>query len=155
MGRNNFIKEVPNMSQEKATKCLIYGLIIAVVFGLIMSTSTSLGGFATQWQTMANYQNLMGYWDGLYGYGEYQQNLVAIQNVKNILVFQAVIFINISRFGVSLGLIFLIIGFISFATNDSIDEKARHISLVLGGLILMIFVLSLFFTNVGVVVQYF
>ena len=154
MARESIIKEIPNMSKEKATKCLIYGLIIAVIFGLIMTTSMSLGGWATNWKNMADYQNQMGYWDGLYSYGEYIQNGVAIQNINNILVFQPIIVVNIARFGISLGLIFMVIGFISFAVNDSIDEKARHISLILGGLVLLLFVFSLFFTNVGVTINY-
>ncbi len=151
---SQFIKDIPNMSKEKATKCLIYGLIIAIIFALVISTSISIGGFADEWQTMSNYQNQMGYWDGLYGYGEYLQNQVGIQNVHNILEFQTVIFVNIAQIGLSFGLIFMVIAFVSFATNDSMDEKARHISLVLAGLILLIVIFSLFFTNVGVQIIY-
>jgi len=152
--QDGFFKSLPSMSKEKATKYLIYGLIISIIFSLIVATSMSIAGNANAWLTYANYQNQIGYWEGLYGYSEYQQNLIANQNTRNFMAYQNVIFVNIARVGINIGLILMLIGFIGFATNEKLDEKTRHISLTLAGLILLIVMLSLFFTNVTMNITY-
>jgi hypothetical protein len=155
MGRaDQFFRDIPTMPKEKATKSIIYGLLIAIIFSLIMATSMSIAGNAATWQTWADYQNNMGFWDGIYGYSEWQRNGVAIQDMRNWMAWQNVIFGNLAKIGVSIGLLLIVIGFIGFAVNDQLDEKTRQISLVLAGVILFIVMMSLFFQNVAVVIQY-
>ncbi len=149
-----FFKDLANMSKEKATKCLIYGLIISIIFSMIVATSMSIAGNALAWKTLADYQNQIGYWNGAYGYSEYVQNSVDINNIRYWMEFQNVIVVNIARIGINIGLILMVIGFIGFATNESLDERTRRVSLTLAGLILLIVMMSLFFSGVLIQITY-
>ena len=57
----NLYDMLPVMNKEKATKFLIYGLLVAIIFGTILMISTSIADNAYTWLLLENQQNEMNY----------------------------------------------------------------------------------------------
>jgi hypothetical protein len=141
---------LPMMDKERATKFLIYGLIVAILFGTILMISKSIADNAYTWFLLETQQNEMNYMEGLYGYNDYIVKLERANLWYYWMEYQVVIVGNISRIGVNIGMFFIAIAFLSFALNDKFDEKARRIYLVLAGLILFVIIFTVFFSQISV-----
>ena len=146
----SFFDRLPLLDKNRATKFIIYGLLVAILFGLMMMISRSIAQNAGTWQLMANQENLMNYWDGVYGYNDYIRRQQEIIETTYWMQWQDVIFMNIARVGVNVALFFILIGFLSFAVNEKIDEKTRRISLILAGLILFVIMFTTFFASISI-----
>jgi hypothetical protein len=144
--------KLPLIDKNRATKFIIYGLIIAIAFGIMMMVSRSIADNASQWATLANQENDLAYASGAYGYNDYIEKSEQILRVQYWMAYQDVIFMNIARVGVNIGLLFVIIGFLSFAVNDNIEEKVRRTSLIIAGLILFVLMFTTFFSTIYVAV---
>lgn len=144
--------KLPLLDKNRAAKFIIYGLLIAILFGMIMMISRSIANSALEWAAVANQENLISYWEGIYGYADFIEREQEIVRIQNWLVFQDVIFMNIARVGVNIGLIFCLIGFLSFAVNDKIDEHTRKVSLIIAGLILFMMMFTTFFSGIYIAV---
>ena len=142
--------KLPLLDKNRASKFIIYGLIIAILFGMMMMISRSISANAGQWENLANQDNEINYWNGLYGYNDFIERQEEIDSIRYWMEFQDVIFMNIARVGVNIGLLFIMIGFLSFAVNDKIDENTRKISLIIAGLILFIMMFTTFFSSIYV-----
>ncbi|MHA2288814.1 MAG: hypothetical protein ACXABG_08505 [Promethearchaeota archaeon] len=151
--KKSLYEMLPMMDKERATKFLIYGLLVALAFGTLLMISKSIADNAYTWFLLESQQNEMNYMQGLYGYNDYIVN----QEMANLLYYwmeyQVVIFGNIARIGVNIGMFFIAIAFLSFALNDKFDEKARRIYLVLAGLILFVIMFTTFFSQISVQVS--
>lgn len=141
---------LPKMDKQRATKFLIYGLIVAIIFGTILMISKSIADNAYTWLLLQTQQNEMNYMQGLYGYNDYAVNLERANLMYYWMEYQVVIIGNICRIGVNIGMFFIAIAFVSFALNDQFDEKARRIYLILAGLILFVIITTTFFTQISV-----
>jgi len=146
----SFFDRLPLLDKNRATKFIIYGLLVAILFGLMMMISRSIAQNAGTWQLMANQENLMNYWDGVYGYNDYIRRQQEIIETTYWMQWQDVIFMNIASVGVNVALFFILIGFLSFAVNEKIDEKTRRISLILAGLILFVIMFTTFFASISI-----
>ena len=144
--------KLPLLDKNRAAKFIIYGLLIAILFGMIMMISRSIANSALEWAAVANQENLISYWEGIYGYADFIEREQEIVRIQNWLVFQDVIFMNVARVGVNIGLIFCLIGFLSFAVNDKIDEHTRKVSLIIAGLILFMMMFTTFFSGIYIAV---
>ena len=141
---------LPKMDKQRATKFLIYGLLVAIIFGTILMISKSIADNAYTWLLLQTQQNEMNYAQGLYGYNDYAVNLERANLMYYWMEYQVVIIGNICRIGVNIGMFFIAIAFVSFALNDQFDEKARRIYLILAGLILFVIITTTFFTQISV-----
>ena len=144
--------KLPLLDKNRAAKFIIYGLLIAILFGMIMMISRSIANSALEWAAVANQENLISYWEGIYGYADFIEREQEIVRIQNWLVFQDVIFMNFARVGVNIGLIFCLVGFLSFAVNDKIDEHTRKVSLIIAGLILFMMMFTTFFSGIYIAV---
>ena len=144
--------KLPLIDKNRAAKFVIYGLIIAIAFGIMMMVSRSVAANASYWAQLANQENDMAYASGAYGYNDYVYNGEQIIRTQYWMQFQEVIFMNIARVGVNIGLLFVVIGFLSFAVNDNIQEKVRKTALIIAGLILFLIMFTTFFSSIYVVV---
>jgi len=142
---------LPVMNKERATKFLIYGLLIAIIFGTILMISKSIADNAGIWLSLENQQNLMNYMQGLYGYNDYIVKAEKAILISYWMEYQVIILGNIARIGVNVGMFFIAIAFLSFALNDKFDEKTRRIYLVLAGAILFVIMVTTFFTQIAVI----
>jgi D-serine dehydratase len=141
---------LPIMDKEKATKFLIYGLLVAIIFGTILMISKSIADNAGIWLNIEIQQNEINYMQGLYGYNDYVEKLEKAYLLSYWMRFQVVIVGNIARIGVNIGLFFIVVGFLSFALNDQFDEKSRRIYLILAGTILFVIMVTTFFSQIAV-----
>jgi hypothetical protein len=141
------------MDKERATKFLMYGLLVAIAFGTLLMISKSISDNSYTWFLLETQQNEMNYMQGLYGYNDY----IVKQEMANLIYYwmdyQVVIFGNIARIGVNVGMFFIAIAFLSFALNDKFEEKARRIYLVIAGLILFVIMLTTFFSQISIQVS--
>jgi len=144
---------LPIMDKEKATKFLIYGLVVAIMFGTILMISKSIADNAGIWLDIENQQNLMNYMQGLYGYNDYVEKNARATLLRYWMEFQVVIVGNIARIGVNIGLFFIVVAFLSFALNDQFDEKSRRIYLILAGAILFVIMVTTFFSQIAVFIS--
>ena len=142
--------KLPLLDKNRAAKFIIYGLLIAILFGLMMMISRSISVNAGQWENLANQENDLNYWNGLYGYNDYIEKQEEIDRIRYWMEYQDVIFMNIARVGVNAGLVFVVIGFLSFAVNDKIDENTRKISLIIAGLVLFMMMFTTMFSSISV-----
>ncbi|TKJ23692.1 MAG: hypothetical protein CEE43_03240 [Promethearchaeota archaeon Loki_b32] len=149
----SFFDRLPLLDKNKATKFIVYGLLVAILFGLMMMISRSISQNAFSWRDLANQENEMDYWDGDYGYNDYIQRREEIEQIYYWMQWQDVIFVNIARVGVNVSMFFILIGFLSFAVNDKIDEKTRRIFLILAGLILFVIMFTTLFSSISISVS--
>ncbi|MFW9895621.1 MAG: hypothetical protein ACFFD7_07445 [Candidatus Thorarchaeota archaeon] len=148
----SFFDRIPYMDKNKATKYIVYGLVVAVLFGLMMMISRSIAQNAGTWENLENQRNYINYWNGEYGYNDYIKRQEEIDEIRYWMEWQDVIFMNIARVGVNVSLIFILIGFLSFALNDKLDERTRRISLVISALILFVLMFTTFFSAISITV---
>jgi len=151
-GEKGFFDRLPLMDKNRATKFIIYGLVAAVLFGLIMMISRSIAQNASTWENLENQRNEINYWNGEYGFNDFIKRQEEIDETRYWMEWQDVIFMNVARVGVNISLIFILIGFLSFAVNDKIDEKTRRISLIIAGLVLFIVMFTTFFSAISITV---
>ena len=149
----SFFDRLPLLDKNKAIKFIVYGLLVAILFGLMMMISRSISQNALSWRDLANQENEMDYWDGDYGYNDYVQRREEIEQTYYWMQWQDVIFVNIARVGVNVSMFFILIGFLSFAVNDKIDEKTRRIFLILAGLILFVIMFTTLFSSISISVS--
>ncbi len=149
----SIVDMLPVMSKEKATKFLIYGLLVAIIFGTILMISKSIADNASVWLSLENQQNEMNYMQGLYGYNDYIVKIERALLIRYWMEYQVIIVGNIARIGVNVGLFFIVVGFLSFALNDKFDEKSRRIYLILAGAILFIIMVTTFFSQIAIFVS--
>ncbi|MFX1268013.1 MAG: hypothetical protein ACFFAK_08635, partial [Promethearchaeota archaeon] len=64
--KTRLFESIPLLDKGKAMKFIIYGLIAAILFGLIMMISRSIAQNAGTWEAIANQENEMNYWNGVY-----------------------------------------------------------------------------------------
>jgi hypothetical protein len=153
MTRERLISNILDLDKKRAMKFIIYGLIVAILFGTIMMVSRSISSNAGSWFDLAREENQQNYNEGLYGYEEYEKRDEEIYITYYWMRFQDVIFINIARVGVNISLLFIAIGFIGLGVNSDLDERTKRISLILGGIILIVLMFTTFFTNIGISVS--
>lgn len=149
----SFFDRLPLLDKNRATKYIIYGLIVAILFGLMMMISRSIAQNAGSWYNLQYKENELNYWNGVYGYNDYLERIEEIEKIMYWMQWQDVIFVNIARVGVNISMCFILIGFLSFAVNDRIDEKTRRICLIISGLILFVIMFTTFFTSISISVS--
>ena len=146
----SIIENIPLLDKRKAMKFIIYGLIAAILFGLIMMISRSIANNSGAWQNLALQENDIAYWNGEYGYNDYIRRQEEIYRIGYWMAFQDVIFMNIARVGVNIALVFMLIGFLSLGVAENIDERARRIYLIISGLILFVVMFTTFFASISI-----
>ncbi len=145
--------KLPLLDKNRAAKFIIYGIIIAIIFGLMMMISYSIAVNAGQWAALANQDNYLNYWNGFYGFNDFIERQEEIEMIALWMAYQDVIFMNIARIGINIGLVFVLIGFLSFAVNDKIDENTRKTSIIIAGLVLFIMIFTTLFSSISVTIN--
>ncbi|MFO8017157.1 MAG: hypothetical protein R6U96_00855 [Promethearchaeia archaeon] len=145
--KGSFFDDLAFIDKRKATKFIVYGIIAALLFGVIMAVSTSLANNASTWKNIQDQENKMNYWDGEYGYGEYVERREEIEQMTYWMEFQEAILVNLARIGVYLGFLFVFLGFTGFAVNDKIDNRTRWIALIIAGVIIIAILLNILELN--------
>lgn len=148
--KSRLFENIPLLDKRKAMKFIIYGLIAAILFGLIMMISRSIAQNAAAWEAIANQENELNYWNGVYGYNDYLRRQEEIDRIRYWMEFQDVIFMNIARVGVNIALVFMLIGFLSLGVAENIDERTRRIFLIISGLILFVVMFTTFFASISI-----
>ncbi len=151
--KTRLFESIPLLDKRKAMKFIIYGLIAAILFGLIMMISRSIAQNAGTWEAIANQENEMNYWNGVYGYSDYLRRQEEIDRTRYWMEFQDVIFMNVARVGVNIALVFIVIGFLSLGVAEDIDERTRRIYLIIAGLILFVIMFTTFFASISISVE--
>jgi hypothetical protein len=147
---DKFWKDVVNIDHDTATRFILVGLVVAVVFGIAGLTSRSLAANAVQWTTIQNQQALLDFWSGKIDYHEYDVITAYIIKSSNQMVLQQAIFGNVCRLGVDVSLIFVMIGFLAYANSDRLNDKMKLLSLIIGGVIVTVLLFTTLFTNIAV-----
>ncbi|MBN2157066.1 MAG: hypothetical protein JW776_13565 [Candidatus Lokiarchaeota archaeon] len=145
-----FWDRVLEIDHKKATKMIIGGMIIAIIFGTAALISDSIAGNASDWENYQLHENDLGYWRGEYGYQEFLERDREIYAKADWMRFQEAIFENIARIGVNAGLIAVMIGFISYSAEKELDPKKRLLSFILAALIITIVMFTSLTTGVTV-----
>ena len=146
----NIWDRIIGIDHKKATKLIIGGMIVAIIFGTAALISNSIARIATDWENFQYYQNDLGYYQGDYGYQEYLERDREINTKAEWLRFQEAIFENIARVGVNFALISVMIGFIGYSADKELDEKKRRISFILAVLIIVVVMFTALTTGVTV-----
>ena len=136
--------------KNKSSKYLVYGLIIAVIFGTIMGISRSLALNANNWRAYKILENDENYAQGVYGYQDHELKENEIYLTEAWLEQQQIIFVTLAQIGVNIGIICIFIGFIGFAVNDSLDERTRRVSLLLAAVVLFVLMFTIFFSQIQI-----
>ncbi len=139
-----------NIDHNKATKLIIGGMIVAIIFGTAALISDSIARNASDWENYQLHENDMGYWRGEYGYQEYLERDREIYSKADWMRFQEAIFENIARVGVNIGLICVMIGFIGYSADKELDEKKRRLSFILAALIIVVVMFTALTTGVTI-----
>ena len=139
-----------NMDRRKATKFIIGGMIIAIIFGTIALISDSLANNAYDWEYYKLHENDLGYWRGEYGYQEFLEREKEIYAQAYWMRFQEAIFENLARIGVNFGLIFVMVGFIGYSADEEMDPKKRQMSFLLAALIITVVMFSALSTGITI-----
>jgi len=148
--KHSLLNDLPQMDRKKATKLVIQGLVIAIVFGTALIASRSIAANANAYLNMANQQNSMNYWSGSISYNDYIEQQQQNQYTSYIMVYQYTIVGNIVRIGVELGLVLMVIGFFGLAMNDTVDDRSRRIMLAFACLVLFVIMFTTFFTAISI-----
>ncbi|MFW9936876.1 MAG: hypothetical protein ACFFD5_04465 [Candidatus Thorarchaeota archaeon] len=151
--KRSLVDNIPLLDKSKAMKFIIYGLFVAILFGLMMMISRSIAVNASNWQTLAIFENTLNYERGVYGYTDYLKRGDQITQIYNWMRFQDAIFINIGKVGVNIALVFILIGFLSFAISESYDERTRRIFLIIAAMILFLVMFTTFFASISISVS--
>ncbi len=130
------------MSQEKATRYLVLGIILAVGFGTLILISNSLAANATAWSNYETQMNTDNYNQGVYGVGEYNARTLQITQTRLWMLQQQIYLGSIGRIGLNIGLILVFIGFIGFATNAQLDEHTRRTCIIIAGIVAFVLMIS-------------
>jgi len=128
-------------------------LLVAIIFGSILMISKSIADNAAIWLSLENQLNEMNYMAGIYGYNDYIVKAERAILIRYWMEYQVIIVGNIARIGVSVGLFFIVVAFLSFALNDKFDEKSRRIYLILAGAILFVIMVTTFFSQIAIFVS--
>ncbi len=139
-----------DMDRRKATKFIIGGMIIAIIFGTIALISDSLANNAYDWEYYKLHENDLGYWRGEYGYQEFLERDREIYAQADWLRFQEAIFENLARIGVNFGLIFVMVGFIGYSADEDMDPKKRQLSFLLAALVITVVMFSALSTGITI-----
>lgn len=145
--KKSLIDSIIDMDQRTATRIIVKGFLIAVIFGTVLLTSRSVMNNADTWMAMKYQENRMNYWEGEYGLQEFRERQEDIDYQYQWMRYQYVILGTIARLGVNLAMVLVVIGFLGLASNKEQDSKYRLMALVFGGLILLIMMFTTFFTN--------
>ncbi|MGV9203771.1 MAG: hypothetical protein ACOC44_07060, partial [Promethearchaeia archaeon] len=148
----SFFDDLAFIDKKKATKFIIYGIIVALLFGIVAAISVALNDNAEQWQNLQDQENQMNYWNGEYGYGEYIERREQIEQMTYWMQFQDAILVNIARIGIYLGFLFVFLGFAGFAVNENLDEKTRIISLIIAGIIILSIISNVLAGNLAIII---
>ncbi|QEE15729.1 hypothetical protein DSAG12_01556 [Promethearchaeum syntrophicum] len=142
-----------DIDRRKATKFIIGGMIIAIIFGTTALISISLANNSYDWENYQLHENDLGYWRGDYGYQEYLERDREIYAKADWMRFQEVIFENIARVGVNFGLIFVMVGFIGYSADEDMDPKKRQLSFLLAALIITIVMFTALSSGVTITIH--
>ena len=147
---NKLWDRIISIDHKKATKLIIGGMIVAILFGTAALISDSIARNAGDWENYQLHENDLGYWRGEYGYQEYLERDREINSKADWMRFQEAIFENIARVGVNAGLICVMIGFIGYSTDKEMDPKKRQISFILAALIIVVVMFTALTTGVTI-----
>ena len=142
-----------DIDRRKATKFILGGMIIAIIFGTIALISVSLASNSYDWENYQLHEIDLGYWRGEYGYQEYLERNREIYAQADWMRFQEVIFENIARIGVNFGLIFVMVGFIGYSADEDMDPKKRQLSFLLAALIITIVMFTALSSGVTITIH--
>jgi hypothetical protein len=147
---NQLWDRIIGIDHKKATKLIIGGMIIAILFGTAALISVSIANNSYDWENYQLHKNDLGYWRGDFGYQEYLERDQEIYAKADWMRFQDAIFGNIARIGVNAGLICVMIGFIGYSADKELDEKKRRLSFILAALIIVIVMFTALTTGVTI-----
>jgi len=142
-----------DMDRRKATKFIIGGMVVAMIFGTMALISASLANNASDWENYQLHENDLGYWRGDYGYQEFLERDREIYAQADWMRFQEAIFENIARVGVNVGLLFVMAGFIGYSTDEDMDPKKRQLSFALAAVIITVVMFTALSTGVTVTIR--
>nr|MDO8109997.1 hypothetical protein [Candidatus Sigynarchaeota archaeon] len=148
--KRNILDELPQMDPKKATKLLLKGLIVAIVFGMILLTSRSIASYSSTYKNIADLQNNLNVANGLYGYADYLVQQQQIQLTVYIMSYQVAIVGNLARVGINIGLVLMVLGFLALAFNTTMDDKSRKIMLVFACLLLFVIIFTTAFSGISI-----
>jgi len=142
-----------NMDRRKATKFIIGGMIVAMIFGTMALISVSLANNSYDWENYMLHENDLGYWSGEYGYQEFLERDREIYAKADWMRFQEAIFENIARVGVNFGLLFVMVGFIGYSADEDMDPKKRQVSFLLAALIITVVMFTALSSGVTITIR--
>ncbi len=130
------------MSQEKATRLLVLGIVLAVGFGTLVMISNSLTANASAWYDYEHAINQQNLNKGVIGSEEYNARETELTLTQTWMLEQQIYLGNIGRIGMNIGLICVFVGFIGFGTNTQMDENTRRACIIIAGVVLFVLIIS-------------
>ena len=137
-----FFDDLPTMDKKKATRMIVFGILIAIIFATIAMISTELSDQANSLYTLLNHQRLTNYNEGYITYEDYVRQGQELLELQYWLQAQDIILIPIARIGGFIAVLLIALGFLSLGLNDSIDEKSRRMYMIIGGITTLLLVMS-------------
>lgn len=139
----DFIENLFSMDKKQATKLIVYGIFLAIVFGAILAISVALDSNAGNWYNFVSRFNLLNYHNGNIGLNEYLQVDSEYRMIQYFMQMQDLVIANIARIGLNVGVLLVALGFLAYVMNDKLDPKMRLTALVVGGLLLFVMLMGL------------
>lgn len=139
----SILDEIPDMDKKKATKLVVYGLILAIIGISVLIVSYSIASNAGSWQNIAIQENQINFWEGFYGYNEYLERNVEISRTYSWMTFQDAIFGSIGQIVIFIGLAIMFIGILSHAMDKTSDNKIRLVFTILAAVVIYLLVIAL------------
>ena len=145
----SFFDEMPTMDIKKATRLIVFGILIAIIFTAIALISYNLDANAGSVFDLLENQRLIDYNNGVISYEEFNAKGLENTNLQYWLETQDIWMIPIARVGGLIGVLLITLGFLSLGLNDRIEERARRMYLIIGGIAALLLVMSAMGMGVG------
>ena len=149
---DGFVNTVIDMDAKKAGRFVVRGMILVILFGAIMMSSNSIAANASMWEDLEDEKNQNDLDDGLIGFQEHSEQDREISETSKMMVLQAAYILPLLRIGVSIGMLFVALGFMGFASLKEYNEKYRGVTMFIGGSILFLMMFTLFFNGAVIMV---
>jgi len=148
----SFLDDLPTMDKGKATRMIVWGILLAIIFGCIWAISGYLNSNAGSLLNLLEHEKLMNYNNGYITYEDYLRQGTENYRVYYWLLAQDIFIQPIARVGGYIAAFLVALGFLSLGMNNSIEEKARNMYLIIGFIVTFAVVLSVLGMGIGIAI---
>jgi hypothetical protein len=141
-----------SLDHNTATRFIIIGMLLAIIFGSVAMVSKSLAANSADWRVIQEQQAKLDWYNGIITLQEYDIQISTIIKQEAQMNLQQSIFGVIAQLCVNLCLIIVLIGFVSYANDPELDKRIKQMSFLLGGIIIVVMMFTSLFTGITVAI---